>query len=291
MMVHQITVSPLIVAFALLLIVTPIQGIQPHDASSIIAAAAAKHDAGPQPTHSGYLEISSKPGSSLYYAFWDASNKTAASSGDQPILLWLQGGPGCASTFGAFYELGPWVTDERGKLMQNPFSFNNNFGLLIIDQPIGELHARSMCCWGVVWQLPWVRLVLQQPPLAQHVTRHQLSHMHPSTCSTCLPPPHLPTHHTWQTPHAHPFPPPCLCCVPACLCACSCRHWLQHSRQPGVHPPGHDWHGPGPVRGPVEVLPRPQGAAAAAPVHHGRELRRCGWASLREGRLREGREV
>jgi vitellogenic carboxypeptidase-like protein len=100
--------------------------------------AAEKPPSAPKPTHSGYLAIDSKPGSALYYAYWEAANKTARVDSNSPIVLWLQGGPGCASTFGAFYELGPIVTDEHGKLVENPFAWNRNVGLLIIDQPIGE---------------------------------------------------------------------------------------------------------------------------------------------------------
>lgn len=106
--------------------------------------------AGPAPLYSGYLPLENKQGSSLYYAYWEAGNTTAPTRSAKPIdtnlpiLLWLQGGPGCASSFGAFYELGPYVTDDNGKLKPNPFAWNKNFGLLIIDQPIGEASS-----WGV----------------------------------------------------------------------------------------------------------------------------------------------
>jgi vitellogenic carboxypeptidase-like protein len=104
----------------------------------------------PQPLYSGYLGIDRKPGSFLYYAYWEASNGTDPQSG--PILLWLQGGPGCASSFGAFYELGPYVTDANGKLVPNPFAWNRNLGLLIIDQPIGECTCTAAgCSWSVLW--------------------------------------------------------------------------------------------------------------------------------------------
>lgn len=31
-----------------------------------------------------------------------------------------QGGPGCASTFGGFYEIGPWLVTEDLQLVENP---------------------------------------------------------------------------------------------------------------------------------------------------------------------------
>lgn len=99
-------------------------------------------DQGPgRPTYAGYIPLSSKEGSSLYYAYWEASTPSPTSD-QQPIVLWLQGGPGCASTFGAFYELGPFlVTDGSKKLKPNPWSFNRHNGLLVIDQPIGTGYS------------------------------------------------------------------------------------------------------------------------------------------------------
>lgn len=94
-----------------------------------------------RPTYAGYIPISSKEGSSLYYAYWESSSPLQ-SSGNQPIVLWLQGGPGCASTFGAFYELGPFlVADGDSKPKPNPWSLNKNNDLLVIDQPIGTGYS------------------------------------------------------------------------------------------------------------------------------------------------------
>lgn len=57
------------------------------------------------------------------------------SSKNIPLLIWLQGGPGASSQFGAFTELGP-IRIEKGKAksFHNPW---NIFGhLLFIDQPL-----------------------------------------------------------------------------------------------------------------------------------------------------------
>jgi hypothetical protein len=71
-----------------------------------------------KPLHAGYVPISrtdSSNPSSLYYAYWEASAPPGGRPSDQtPIILWLQGGPGCASSFGALYELGPTVIDSSG---------------------------------------------------------------------------------------------------------------------------------------------------------------------------------
>ena len=75
------------------------------------------HD--PDPTHSGYLPIDDQ-GSELYYAYWEAEEVAGHGSGQStPIVLWLHGGPGCASTFGGFYELGPYSLNEDLELVAN----------------------------------------------------------------------------------------------------------------------------------------------------------------------------
>ncbi|PNG99622.1 Serine carboxypeptidase-like 50, partial [Tetrabaena socialis] len=73
-----------------------------------------------KPTFSGYLPVASD-GSAMYYAFYESQSAARAEDiGEAPIVLWLQGGPGCASTFGAFYELGPWSVNPNLSVQRNP---------------------------------------------------------------------------------------------------------------------------------------------------------------------------
>ncbi|KAF5175265.1 Carboxypeptidase [Thalictrum thalictroides] len=94
------------------------------------------------PTKTGYLPINSTSKSAIFYTYYEAQ-KPIYPLPQTPILIWLQGGPGCSSMFGNFYELGPWrVTSSYDKdhipiLKPNPGSWNNLFGLLFIDNPIG----------------------------------------------------------------------------------------------------------------------------------------------------------
>ncbi|EFN52655.1 hypothetical protein CHLNCDRAFT_58790 [Chlorella variabilis] len=92
---------------------------------------------------SGYVPIDDK-GSQLFFLFYEAQSrapddpKRAASRRDHaPITLWLQGGPGCASLFGAFCELGPDLVDGELGLQPNPGKWNRKSALLFIDQPVG----------------------------------------------------------------------------------------------------------------------------------------------------------
>jgi vitellogenic carboxypeptidase-like protein len=45
------------------------------------------------PTKSGYLPVSPKSTSSIFYTFYEAQNSTSPLS-QTPLLIWLQGGPG-----------------------------------------------------------------------------------------------------------------------------------------------------------------------------------------------------
>eukprot|EP00879_Flechtneria_rotunda_P016789 GHRR01017572.1.p1 GENE.GHRR01017572.1~~GHRR01017572.1.p1 ORF type:complete len:557 (+),score=138.61 GHRR01017572.1:190-1671(+) len=79
-------------------------------------------------------------GSLLYHAYWESSSQDIPAD-QRPILLWLQGGPGCSSTFGAFYELGPFLATGTGSMQPNPGAWNRLYGLLVIDQPIGTGYS------------------------------------------------------------------------------------------------------------------------------------------------------
>ncbi|KAB1205810.1 Serine carboxypeptidase-like 50 [Morella rubra] len=94
------------------------------------------------PTKSGYLTVNSTTGSAIFYAFYEAQEPISQLS-RTPLLIWLQGGPGCSSMVGNFIELGPWrVNFHKAKsdplvLESNSGSWNRIFGLLFLDNPIG----------------------------------------------------------------------------------------------------------------------------------------------------------
>ncbi|CAN6341096.1 unnamed protein product [Urochloa humidicola] len=88
------------------------------------------------PTKSGYLPIP-PTNASLFFVFYDAAHPLTPPA-STPILLWLQGGPGCSGLIGNFFELGPYfVNPDAETLSPNPFAWNRRFGLLFIDNPLG----------------------------------------------------------------------------------------------------------------------------------------------------------
>ncbi|EFY91080.1 carboxypeptidase Y precursor [Metarhizium acridum CQMa 102] len=81
---------------------------------------------------SGYLDDDQQD-KHLFYWFFESRNDPAK----DPVVLWLNGGPGCSSFVGLFDELGP-ATIPRADLgpVNNPYSWNSNASVIFIDQPV-----------------------------------------------------------------------------------------------------------------------------------------------------------
>ncbi|KAN0066552.1 hypothetical protein ACQY0O_000646 [Thecaphora frezii] len=88
--------------------------------------------------YSGYLDVSETK--HLWFIFFESRSKPR----EDPVVLWLNGGPGCSSSTGLLFELGPCrVTDEGKSTESNPFSWNNHANLLFLDQPVDVGYSYS----------------------------------------------------------------------------------------------------------------------------------------------------
>ena len=84
--------------------------------------------------YSGYLQIPNSMGKELHYVFCTSQNNPVL----DPVVLWLNGGPGCSSMEGAFMENGPFVFSETNTSMyRNPYSWNTHASMLYIEAPAG----------------------------------------------------------------------------------------------------------------------------------------------------------
>lgn len=81
--------------------------------------------------YSGYLD-NEEDDKHLFYWFFESRNDPK----NDPVLLWLNGGPGCSSLTGLFMELGPSSVDESIELKFNPSSWNANASVIFLDQPV-----------------------------------------------------------------------------------------------------------------------------------------------------------
>lgn len=62
---------------------------------------------------------------------------------NDPVVLWLNGGPGCSSLTGLFMELGPSTVDENIKLVSNEHAWNSNATVIFLDQPVNTGFSYS----------------------------------------------------------------------------------------------------------------------------------------------------
>ena len=73
-------------------------------------------------------------GRDLFYWFFHSRNDPST----DPVIVWMNGGPGASSTLGLFNELGPCRLLPHGDASEpNPWAWNNNASLLFLDQPAG----------------------------------------------------------------------------------------------------------------------------------------------------------
>lgn len=87
-------------------------------------------------SYAGVLPISDHPDESrkLYFWFFPSMNPKAS----KEITVWLQGGPGSASTGGLLLENGPLLFQPgTAKPARNTFSWSNLTNMVWIDQPVG----------------------------------------------------------------------------------------------------------------------------------------------------------
>lgn len=83
---------------------------------------------------SGYFKLHEKPDRNYFYWFFESRNDPA----NDPVVLWMTGGPGCSSEVALFGENGPCSVDAKGlDTVLNPHSWNSKANLLYIDQPSG----------------------------------------------------------------------------------------------------------------------------------------------------------
>ncbi|PAN07218.1 hypothetical protein PAHAL_1G319300 [Panicum hallii] len=85
--------------------------------------------------YAGYVTVNETHGRALFYWFFEAT----AAPDKKPLVLWLNGGPGCSSIgYGEAEELGPFLV-QKGKpeLKWNNYSWNTEANLMFLESPVG----------------------------------------------------------------------------------------------------------------------------------------------------------
>jgi cathepsin A (carboxypeptidase C) len=82
--------------------------------------------------YSGYVSATAN----RYLHYWFTESQRTPSS--DPLILWLNGGPGCSSVGGFLTELGPFmVNDDGATLRLNPFGWNMQANVVALEAPAG----------------------------------------------------------------------------------------------------------------------------------------------------------
>ncbi|XP_020080034.1 serine carboxypeptidase-like 34 [Ananas comosus] len=83
--------------------------------------------------YAGYVTVNAAHGRAFFYWFFEAAQNHT----HKPLVLWLNGGPGCSSIgYGAMEELGPFITQKNvSELKLNKESWNNEANILFVESP------------------------------------------------------------------------------------------------------------------------------------------------------------
>uniref|UniRef100_A0A166DR91 Carboxypeptidase n=1 Tax=Daucus carota subsp. sativus TaxID=79200 RepID=A0A166DR91_DAUCS len=82
--------------------------------------------------HAGYYQIQHSYAAKMFYFFFESRN-----SSNDPVVIWLTGGPGCSSELALFYENGPFTIANNLSLVWNEYGWDKVSNLLYVDQPVG----------------------------------------------------------------------------------------------------------------------------------------------------------
>lgn len=85
-------------------------------------------------SYSGY--INTGHGRDLFFYFFESRSEPSK----DPVLTWINGGPGCSSSLGLFMELGPCTIVDPSNVngtKRNPYAWNDKANVIFLEQPIG----------------------------------------------------------------------------------------------------------------------------------------------------------
>merc|ERR1712228_457384 len=117
-------------------------------------------------SYSGFITADKANNGNMFFWFFPAEEDPE----NAPVVIWLQGGPGGSSMFGALKLHGPIITtvDENNNLngvTKNPYSWGRKHNMVYIDNPVGagfsfSSGTRSSPCTRAI---PSIRLESPMP--------------------------------------------------------------------------------------------------------------------------------
>ncbi|XP_065847153.1 serine carboxypeptidase-like 17 [Euphorbia lathyris] len=99
----------------------------------------------------GYIGVEPDDSQLFYYFI-----KSQGNPKDDPLILWLTGGPGCSAFSGLVFEMGPLKFDVEGyngslpTLLLNPHSWTQVSSIIFLDAPIGTGFSYAKTSLGAL---------------------------------------------------------------------------------------------------------------------------------------------
>ncbi|KAM3374212.1 serine carboxypeptidase-like [Capsicum galapagoense] len=88
--------------------------------------------------HAGYYRLPHTKDARMFYFFFESRSRK-----NDPVVIWLTGGPGCSSELAVFYENGPFKIADNMSLVWNDFGWDKGSNLIYVDQPTGTGFSYS----------------------------------------------------------------------------------------------------------------------------------------------------
>ena len=112
-------------------------------------------------SYSGLLTVDPAHNGNMFFWFFPALESPESA----PVVIWLQGGPGTSSMFGALKLHGAVLTTVDGDnnltgVEANPNTWARRHNMLYIDNPVGAGHSISIDVL-ILFMIPLLRFLLQ----------------------------------------------------------------------------------------------------------------------------------
>lgn len=146
--------------------------------------------------YSGYVTVNEQRGRALFY--WLVESPTTRDPKSRPLVLWLNGGPGCSSVaYGAAEEVGPFRVGSDGKTLHPKlYAWNKCKNLYMNCSSLSQILIQDLLsqwrtCFSWSLQLELVSHIQTQ---LQIFTQPVIRELVTTTTLCCLSEPYFQTH-------------------------------------------------------------------------------------------------
>jgi len=81
----------------------------------------------------GYFKLNRTHDAHMFFYMFESRQAKE----DDPVVLWMTGGPGCSSSLAVFYENGPYSINDDLTLSETEYGWDVAHTVVFVDQPVG----------------------------------------------------------------------------------------------------------------------------------------------------------